>query len=94
MKHPSLYKTGLDISNAANIDPFELSHKSEVIQLKGELLLRSGQVEAADKAFATAIAMNKNNENAWRNWGKVWDAQYINGTFFFSLFYISFSQVS
>lgn len=65
--------------NNTNLDYFDPVQKSDLMQMKGEVLMRLGQMESADKSFATAIALNKNSENAWRGWGKVWDANYLYG---------------
>jgi len=40
-------------------------------------MLRLGMIEAADKILSMAVTIDKNNDNAWKNWGKVFDSYFL-----------------
>lgn len=88
LKHPAFYKTGLEVINGTNLDYFDKAQKvfypflqpcisfpqAEFFHLKGEFQFRSGQVEACESSFATAVSLHHDFDEAWKSWGRYWDS--------------------
>eukprot|EP01125_Pyxidicula_operculata_P020045 TRINITY_DN7318_c0_g3_i1.p1 TRINITY_DN7318_c0_g3~~TRINITY_DN7318_c0_g3_i1.p1 ORF type:complete len:2261 (-),score=569.45 TRINITY_DN7318_c0_g3_i1:97-6879(-) len=76
MKLPKFYHVGVDIINATNLEPFGVQQKAEFYQLRGELLMKMGYNEEADKSFSIAVSHYPQIDRCWISWAKYWDSQF------------------
>eukprot|EP00898_Chlorokybus_atmophyticus_P003741 jgi/Chlat1/4368/Chrsp29S04524 len=65
--------SGINLINTTNLEYFPQECKSEMFRIKGEFLRRMGDSDAANQAFSTSIALNKNSAKGWVSWGAYCD---------------------